>query len=162
MDKLTIQRAIPEHADVLSQLAYSSKKSWNYPSEWMELWKEDLIISETEIKINPTFILLHSDEIIGFCSLEKSGSVLEINHMWIAPEYKRKGLGQMLIIHALKDTISPEIMEIKVLSDPNAVSFYQKLGFKTISWENSLPEGRKLPYMMILPSALKKKINQNN
>ena len=34
-----------EDASVLTSIAFLSKKYWNYSDKWMELWREDLIIS---------------------------------------------------------------------------------------------------------------------
>ena len=117
-----------------------------YPAEWMELWKEDLRMEEQEFLNSKVFVLELDEGIIGFCALEEQESFYEVNHLWILAKHIGKGYGRLLLLASIQNVVQlPK--DILVVADPNAASFYTKLGFKSYAEKPSLPEGRSLPIM---------------
>jgi hypothetical protein len=47
-----IIRVKPSEAATLSAIAWAAKAFWNYPSDWMEQWREQLTITPTFIAEN--------------------------------------------------------------------------------------------------------------
>ena len=144
----TIIKAMPADTQRLSKIAWQSKSHWNYPQEWMELWRRGLTISAEMITQNDVYkLVLGNGDIIGCTVLIKEKEVLWIEHLWILPEYIGHGFGKQLLQTALKQTVQPAHQIIKVVSDINAEVFYQKMGFETVSQYESVPKGRFLPVM---------------
>ena len=65
---LAIERAIPSHAQQLSELAFRSKAYWGYSDDFMQDCREELSYSEKELSDHHAYVLKTSDQIIGFIS----------------------------------------------------------------------------------------------
>lgn len=146
--KIEILKADTTDAEQLTEIAWQSKSHWNYPKEWMELWREGLKITEEIIQKNEVFkLVLANEEIVGCCVLITEEDVLWIEHLWILPNYIGHGFGKQLLETVLQETLQPIHQKIKVVSDINAEIFYQKMGFQTVDQYASKPKGRFLPIM---------------
>ena len=131
---------------ILNQISYRSKGYWGYPESWMEAWKKDLEVSESDL-INENVLLVSiSGKITGFCCLRDEITYYEIIHLWILPEYIGKGIGKALLDTAIKKFVVHQ-RPIRVEADPYAEEFYQRQGFVTFSKIESYPKGRYLPVM---------------
>lgn len=133
-------------ATTLSRISRASKAYWGYPKQWLDLWKEDLTITPAYIRNNHLFKVLVEDRVVGFCSLEKHLDFWEIGHCWVLPEYIGQGLGTSLLQYALKKSVPPG-SRLRVISDPNALPFYKKFGFRVVGSVGSQPAGRSLPLL---------------
>ena len=144
----TVLKAISLDSKRLSEIAWQSKSHWNYPKEWMELWRKGLTITPEIITQNDVYkLVLTNGEIVGRTVLITEEEVLWIEHLWILPTYIGHGFGKQLLQTALKNTLQSIHQKIKVVSDINAEIFYQKMGFETVSQYESVPKGRFLPVM---------------
>lgn len=149
----TILKATPNDTLRLSEIAWQSKSHWNYPAEWMELWRKGLTISSEMITQNDVFkLVLEDSQIIGCTVLITEKEVLWIEHLWVLPAYIGNGFGEKLLQTALTQTVNPIHQTIKVVSDIHAEVFYQKMGFQTVSQYESVPKGRFLPVMERKPT----------
>lgn len=143
-----VLKATTADSQRLSEIAWQSKSHWNYPKEWMELWRKGLTISSELIAKNDVFkLVLDNGEIAGCIVLITEKTALWVEHLWILPTYIGHGFGKQLLQTALEQTVQPIHQNIKVVSDINAEIFYQKMGFETVSQYESVPKGRFLPVM---------------
>ncbi len=143
-----ITKAISTDTHRLTEIAWQSKKHWNYPAAWMELWRKGLTITPEMIAKHDVFkLLLEDGRIVGYCVLITEEEVLWVEHLWVLPTAIGNGFGTQLLQTALKQTVKPIHKKIKVVSDVNAEVFYQKMGFETVSQYESVPKGRFLPVM---------------
>ncbi len=88
--------------------------------------------SKKEIKdvIDNFFIAEIDRKIIGCCALEiYSKKIAEIRSLVVKNNYKRRGIGKLLVNACLKRARSKKIYE--VLSITDKISFFKKLGFDT-------------------------------
>ena len=130
--KEKIVRSRASDATALTVVAVAAKKHWGYSDEQIEKWQEDLTISEKDIKEDFVFHLEGEGKIVGFYSLSKEDEIFEIDHMWVLPEYIRKGIGKILFEHAKEIAIQNSAKKIRVESDPNAEGFYLKMGMERV------------------------------
>ncbi|WKD85893.1 dTDP-fucosamine acetyltransferase [Polaribacter huanghezhanensis] len=77
--------------------------------------------------------------------IDSRSCVLEF--LFVKPPFIGKNIGGQLIEHAIKSCRTNSCKVLSVLSDPNAVAFYEKYGFKTISLKESSVPDRFLPEM---------------
>jgi maltose O-acetyltransferase len=106
--KVIIRKAFPEENEVLTEISFASKHLWNYPEDYFKVWKAELTITSEYIQKNILNIAEQDDKILGYYSLVKNdrdfwaGRVFVmkgywLEHIFIRPEFIRKGIGTQLI-----------------------------------------------------------------
>ena len=152
--------ARPEQASQLTSISFLSKAVWNYPQQYLKLWKQELTITETYIKNNLVFIHQFDHCITGYFSLvEKKGSYsignyslpggIWLDHMFILPELSGLGIGRRFCsyLHSIAKKLNCQ--SVHVLSDPNSTGFYTKMGFSHRQEIPSTISGRTTPWMTL-------------
>ena len=149
--EIRIVRARPEQAERLSQIAYAAKSYWGYPSQWIELWHNQLTITKQFILLNEVYAAVDDDEsVLGFYALVGSGERMVLEHLWVQPRSLQGGVGRKLFEHAATLASQLGVQRIEIESDPNAEGFYQKMGAETVGEVTYELEGlpRSLPLML--------------
>lgn len=148
---MKIERALLEHAGILTEIAISAKRHWNYPERWIEIWLPSLTISPDYISQNETWIAVVDATTAGFYSLQKDGESLWLDNLWVLPEFMGQGVGKQLFQHALERSRVFGVSTLKIEADPNAQSFYEKMGTYKVGEHHSQVDGqpRILPIMEI-------------
>ncbi len=132
----------------LSKLTVRSKAHWNYSSEKIEKWKDDLTISAEYIDKNEVYKLKEDDRLIGYYSFQSPDSKkVKLDNIFIDPEFIGRGYGKILMNHFFKQVKNKGFENIYLDSDPNAEKFYQNLGFKVIGQLESSIKNRFLSIM---------------
>lgn len=147
---LHFRTASAEDLDILNQISVQSKRHWNYPEEWIERWKADLTITETDLSEQTITVAVRHSTIIGFCAIQENPGYYDIMHLWVLPDFIGQGYGKQLLQYSIQ-SVCKESKPIHVESDPNAEAFYQKQGFVTFDQVESYPKGRFLPIMKLAP-----------
>jgi GNAT superfamily N-acetyltransferase len=148
--EIRIVRARPEQAERLSQIAYAAKSYWGYPSQWIELWHNQLTITRQFILLNEVYAAVDDDEtVLGFYALAGMGERMVLEHLWVQPRSLHAGVGRKLFEHAVALAAQLGVRRIEIESDPNAEGFYQKMGAETVGEVTYELEGlpRSLPLM---------------
>ena len=145
-----IASAVPSNADLLTKIALNSKAHWNYTKVQLDSWVDDLTITPEYLSKTSSFVYKADGEIAGFYILEiLNMSTISLEFLFVLPAFIGKGIGHQLILHAIENARNTNSFYLQTLSDPNAVSFYAKYGFKKVSQEESSIPGRFLPVMEI-------------
>ena len=146
---LQIRRALPEEADVLSQIAFSAKAHWGYPRRWMEIWKPQLTFSPEYFGENEGWVAETNGIPIAFYTLQEKAGNAWIENLWVSPEFIGKGAGKELFLHATELSRQRGYKTLKLEADPNAVGFYEKMGMVQVGERHSdvEDEPRILPIM---------------
>lgn len=148
--EIRVTRARPEQAERLSQIAYAAKSYWGYPSQWIEMWHNQLTITKQFILRNEVYAAVDDDEtVLGFYALNDNGETMKLDHLWVQPRSLHAGVGRKLFEHAVALATERGAKEIVIESDPNAEGFYQKMGAETVGEVTYELEGlpRSLPLM---------------
>ena len=146
-----IKRALLEHAGILTEIAISAKRHWNYPERWIEIWLPSLIISPEYISQNETWVSVVDLVPAGFYSLHEDSEFLWLDNLWVLPEFMGQGIGKQLFQHALERSKTLGASILKIEADPNAQSFYEKMGVRKVGERHGEVDGhpRILPIMEI-------------
>ena len=67
--KITIRPALAPEAGMLTDIAFASKRHWQYPEGWIELWAEELTITTAYIRSHEVFCSCVSDEVAEWYAL---------------------------------------------------------------------------------------------
>jgi len=145
-----IRRAVPSEADALSDLAFRSKASWGYSTDFMAACRDALTIRSDAIAHDPVYVLENGGQAVGFYHIVSAPPNGVLADLWIAPGSQRQGLGRRLFEHALKTAATSGYDELIVESDPNAESFYLAMGARRVGANPSpMGGGRQLPVFTI-------------
>jgi len=91
---LTIRSGSPGDAARTSELALRAKSSVGYPPEWLEQWRDALTITPEYLGRHASVVAEIDREIVGICVLESRGHEGQLEHLWVAPELHRRGIGR--------------------------------------------------------------------
>jgi GNAT superfamily N-acetyltransferase len=123
-----IRSAAETEARLLSEVAMLAKAHWGYPAEVLDGWRDELTITAADLLAKPTFVATIGHEIAGFYSLQPSARRWQLDHLWVLPKFMNRGIGRLLLMHALETATRNGATEVTVDADPNAESFYIECG----------------------------------
>jgi len=145
-----IVKAFTSDAEEITQVALTSKAYWGYSAAQIDIWTDELTVSPSMIEERHVYIYKENCSIAGFYVLNRPiGNLVELEFLFVLPQYIGKGLGKKLLGHAIalaKQTTYCEAMML--YADPNAEPFYLRNGFHTIDHKESSVFGRLMPKMM--------------
>ena len=149
--RIEIRRAHPDEADTLTEIAHAAKRHWKYPESWIQQWQMDLTITGEFIRTHEVFVATINHAIAGCCALVITGTLAEIEHMWIRPEQMGSGVGRALFEHARARAVEQGASVLELSADPYAEGFYARMGAKRIGEIPADMDGqpRVLPRMRI-------------
>ena len=148
---ILIRRASLEDAKQLTYITITSKRYWNYPEKWIQLWLPQLTISPQYISENEVWIAAKNKKSVAYYSLKYDGEYLWLDNLWVLPEHTGQGIGRTLFQHALERSGARGVSILKIEADPNAQRFYEKMGAHKVGEHLGELEGqlRVLPIMEI-------------
>jgi GNAT superfamily N-acetyltransferase len=148
---MDIVRAKPADAGILTRVALSAKRFWNYPECWIAEWTPLLTISPQYIEDNEVYALTVAQEIVGFYALTGNGPRLSLDHLWLAPAAIGKGYGRALMEHAVNRARQLGATALEIEADPNAQGFYERMGARKVGDRATEVQGqpRLLPVLLL-------------
>ncbi len=144
---MIISRAETSEADALTAIARAAKGHWDYPDRWMAAWRDTLTLKPPYIAAHETYAARDAGIPIGFCSLEREGNTLRLEHLWVPPGRMGGGIGRALFEHARRRAGELGFAHFEVESDPHAAGFYERMGAGRVRTNFTRMDGqtRELP-----------------
>lgn len=150
---ILIRPALMSESSVLTDISFASKRHWQYPDSYFDIWKDELTITSSYIKDNIVYVAEKNGQVIGYFSLVEvkndfwAGKVFVkkgfwLEHIFILPGYIGKGIGTQLMGYLVSICKKRGIGKVRILSDPYARGFYDKIGARYIGESPSSIEGR--------------------
>jgi GNAT superfamily N-acetyltransferase len=138
--------AEPEDASLLKQIAIQAKGYWGYPDHWMDQFRSSPIVTAESIGVDVVYKACVEEEEVGWYRLLPQVPIAILEDLWVLPTWMGRGIGRALWEHAAAQARSLGAQAVELEADPNAVPFYQRMGFQVIG--QSLSEwGRYVPRM---------------
>ncbi|MEZ0183781.1 GNAT family N-acetyltransferase [Flavobacterium oncorhynchi] len=145
---MTIEKANITDDEILTSITKKSKAFWGYSGEQIQEWDKNLTISQDYIKEHNVYKLTVNNLIIGYYSyFFKDEKEIELDNLFILPEYIGKGLGKYLVLDFLNRIKDQKAERIILDSEPNAEDFYAKMGFVKIGEFETSIKNRFMPIM---------------
>jgi ribosomal protein S18 acetylase RimI-like enzyme len=144
---MRIRPARPTECDRLTAIAHAAKRHWGYPEEWIDLWKADLtytpaLLADLDVLVAE---LDEAEPIAGLVAVLCRGDEAAIEGLWVDPDRLGRGIGRSLLAAAVSAARAAGVRRVTIVSDPNAVGFYERSGARVVGWKESSPPGRMLP-----------------
>jgi N-acetylglutamate synthase-like GNAT family acetyltransferase len=137
-----IAKATIRDSELLTNIALKSKGYWGYSNELINSWINDLTVTPKMIKELLVYKFILNQKIIGFYILNQPiKQSIELEMLFVLPEFIGKGIGKKLLIHAFENALKLKASNLTLLADPNAELFYKSQGFIIIDKkESSIPD----------------------
>ncbi len=144
-----VRRAHPDEGEDLTRLAIRSKASRGYDAEFMAAALPDLQVETEWIGAGRVFVVEQTGALLGFCSLEigaRDSASAELTQLFVEPDHMGRNFGRLLWNYALRELRRdhPEVRRLFVVSDPDAVGFYEKCGARRDGYEASIVDAKRL------------------
>lgn len=155
-----IRSADQKEAGILTRLSFASKGYWHYPSQFFQIWKDELTVTPADIEKNDVHVFEKEGKILGYYSLVElkedlclSGCKIEkglfLEHMFVLPVQIGRGIGTALFEHLRRRCQHRSIHELKILADPHSRGFYEKMGCRYHREVPSTIAGRTTPLLSL-------------
>ena len=155
-----IRQAKISDFEFLTDLTFKSKDYWGYPDAFFEVWSNELKITAEYIDKTDVFIYEKGDFIVGYYSIIELKDDIEVSdvtiskgfwleHMFIDPKSIGEGIGTKLFHHLQRRCSAKNIARLGILSDPNAIGFYEKMGCMYVGEYPSTIKNRTTPHLVL-------------
>lgn len=148
---ITIRRPRIEEAAEITALIFASKQSNGYDDAFMAACADELRVSEADITDQWMWVA-EAEQLLGCITLGRRNTpgYGEVSSFFVHPESKRRGVGKRLWQTAREYAQDAGFTHLQLDADPEAVAFYEAVGFRTVGQvaSGSIP-GRFLPFMEI-------------
>lgn len=120
----------------INDLFVSSKKHWGYKKEVLKNFFDKYLLKPVDLDM-PAYAVWEKGKPIGFMSTLIEEDELWLDNLFIHPDYFKKGLGTYLFNVAVEIARENGYSSFKLISDPHANLFYEKIGCRLIGEVNS-------------------------
>ncbi|MCE2969991.1 MAG: GNAT family N-acetyltransferase [Burkholderiales bacterium] len=123
-----IRAAQPSEAEALTELALAAKAAWGYDHAQLAAWRPLLAVTAQQLAEQPAYVAEDRGERLGFYTLRHADARWELDNLWVAPAWMQRGVGRLLLAHAVRVASSRGATERHIDADPNAEPFYLRCG----------------------------------
>ncbi|NNC57139.1 MAG: GNAT family N-acetyltransferase [Woeseiaceae bacterium] len=150
---LRIREALPQEANLLSQLALRSKAHWGYSRDFLDACRSELTVDASRLGTEDyqCFVAIDGGSVLGFYTLKNTSSEkFELEALFVEPEHIGSGVGRALIRDAVERLSKRGAKRLIIQGDPHAAEFYVAAGARQIGTrESESMPGRNLPLFEI-------------
>jgi ribosomal protein S18 acetylase RimI-like enzyme len=152
---VTLRRARPDEAGVLSDLAIAAKGFWGYDQAFIESCRAELTLRPEDVARRNVVVAEVGGVVVGFYSVDGDPPVGELGNLWVRPGEIGTGLGRVMWRDAMATAAAAGFEYLEIGAEPNAEGFYRRMGAERVGEQpsGSVP-GRMLPLMRVrVPAA---------
>jgi GNAT superfamily N-acetyltransferase len=125
---LAIRGARAGESASLTELMLRSKAYWGYDNAFMAACRDVLFVTEAMIARGEVFVAEHRDVVVGVAAVTDVPPDVELDMCFVDPTAIGTGVGRSLVDAAKARARAAGARTMRVVSDPNAASFYARLG----------------------------------
>ncbi len=125
---MNIRPARPAEAGVISELAVRSKGFWGYDAAFLEACREDLTIRPEWCDGVRLVVAEEDGVLLGYARITGEPPVGELDGLFVDPPAIGRGVGGLLLQHAVATAAGLGIETLEIASDPYAEPFYLHAG----------------------------------
>lgn len=153
MANFTVRAAREDEGQVLSDLSMRSKQSNGYDDAFMEACRGELAVTPERLRADEYWVAdADTDGICGCASLsiDPDTHTGEVHSFFVEPALRGGGIGKLLWRKLRERALEHNLDALILDADPNAVAFYESIGFVKIGEAPSGSiAGRFIPHMKL-------------
>lgn len=135
---IKIKDATPSDLKQINEIMQLSKKHWKYDDEFLTKFISKFGITNEYIENHTTKLLYLDESLVGFFSFSiNKENEFELDNFFLHPNFIGKGIGRKLWDACCQTAKELGQKEFILWSDPNAESFYLKMGCQKIGVRES-------------------------
>ncbi len=125
---MIVRAARPEEAAEISALALRSKGYWGYDGAFLEACRADLTIDPAWCDGVRLIVAADGGRLLGYARIAGEPPVGELAGLFVDPPAIGRGVGRLLLRHAVTLAAGLGIETLEIDSDPYAEPFYRHAG----------------------------------
>lgn len=145
-----IRAGLAEEADAISALALRSKGHWGYDAAFLEACREDLTVDPQWCDGMRLVVAEEDGVLLGYARIAGEPPVGELDGLFVDPPAIGRGVGELLLQHAVATAADLGIETLEIVSDPYAEPFYLHAGaVRTGTTPSTVDPTRLLPRLTL-------------
>jgi GNAT superfamily N-acetyltransferase len=124
-----IRDARPEDMSALREVFRRSSLSNEGDRMTLLAHPDALELPDLAVKEGRTRTAVADGRIIGFATWLSAGNAIEIEDLFVDPEWMRQGAGRALVLDLIAIARGSGIRRVEVTANQHALAFYEKVGF---------------------------------
>ena len=144
---VVVRLARSGEAATLTALCIRSKAHWAYDEAFMKLSAAALAVDEADIAAGRVLVAAAGEGApLGMAAVLGDGETVDLDSLFVDPPAIGSGAGRLLFQAAIQMAYGLGARRMTILADPNAVSFYERMGARFVrnAPSDAIP-GRLLP-----------------
>ena len=143
---MRIRVPLAKELPALSALCFRSKAVWGYDRAFMAACREELTLRPEALLATHIAVAEDGDGVAGVVQVSANGDQAELLKLFVEPARLRHGAGRLLFDWAVETAWRLGARTLVVEADPDAASFYRRMGARDIGFtpSGSIP-GRLMP-----------------
>jgi GNAT superfamily N-acetyltransferase len=145
---VVVRPARSGEATTLTALCIRSKAHWAYDDAFMKLSVAALAVDEVDIAAGRVLVAAAGEgPALGMAAVLGDGETVDLDSLFVDPPAIGLGAGRLLFQAAASMARDLGARRMTILADPNAVSFYERMGARFVrnAPSDAIP-GRLLPF----------------
>jgi len=127
---LRITDAVPADVGTLRQLFRRSSLSNDDDRANLLANPDALDFSDAPVHLGRTRVAVSADgHIVGFVTSLVGRDALELEDLFVDPDWMRRGVGRALVRDAVEEARRGRLARVEVIANRHALGFYEKAGF---------------------------------
>jgi GNAT superfamily N-acetyltransferase len=90
---------------------------------------EVLVLTDDGIREGRTRVVTAAHHVVGFATTLRAGTVLELEDLFVNPDWMRRGVGHRLVRDVVAVAEREHVRRVEVTANPHALAFYENAGF---------------------------------
>ena len=147
---ITIRPANAAEIENLTAICHRSKAHWGYDRDFMVKSREALTVKPERVAAGDVLVAELDGVAAGVAAIAPDEDGFEIELFFVDPPAMGHGVGARLFRALIRHAKNRGIASLSILSDPQAASFYEKMGARQVGTAPSdAIAGRTLPLLSI-------------
>lgn len=132
----------------INNLIRESKSFWGYSDAFLDAFMSGWGVKESYFVTNEIMLFEKEGSLSGLYAFKiNQENRPELDLFFVSRNHIGQGIGKLMWQHLLSTAVEHGWSEFELIADPNAESFYEHMGAKTMSHYESFP-GRFVPVMV--------------
>jgi GNAT superfamily N-acetyltransferase len=130
MTEFRIRLGLPADLPALSDLYRRASLSNSGNAAALLAHPEVLVLADDGVSEGRTQVATSTtDHIVGFATTLRQGDVLELEDLFVDPDWMRRGVGRLLVQDVMAVAQRELVQRVEVTANPHALAFYESTGF---------------------------------